>query len=66
MKIPPHLPEEARAWYPLRGFWVEKDLTRAQISTPALVEEITRGIALFTPLYRYLSGIEPVDDLDAI
>jgi len=62
MKIPPSVPQEARAWYPLRGFWLEKDLTRAQISTPALVDEITRGIGLFTPLYRYLSEIEPIDD----
>ncbi|MBO4886358.1 MAG: DUF2461 domain-containing protein [Clostridia bacterium] len=66
MKIPPSVPEEARAWYPLRGFWVEKDLSRAQISSHALVEEITRGIELFTPLYRYIAGIEPVDDLGAI
>ena len=62
MKIPPDLPEEARPWYPMRGFWLEKDLTRADISTPSLVDEISRGIGLLTPLYRYILDIEPVDD----
>ena len=64
MKIPPSVPPEARPWYPLRGFWIEKDLTRAQISTPALVEEISHGFELFTPLYRYISEIEPVDETE--
>ena len=63
-KMPPDLALEARPWYPLRSFWIEKDLTRAQISSPALVEEIERGIALFTPLYRFFMEIEPVDDAD--
>lgn len=62
MKIPPGVPEEARPWYALRGFWIEKDLTRADISTPVLVDEISRGIALMTPLYRFISEIEPADD----
>ncbi len=64
MKIPPAVPEEARPWYPLRGFWIEKDLSRADISSHALVDEIARGIALFTPLYRFISEIEPVGDAD--
>ena len=64
MKIPPSVPEEARPWYPLRGFWIEKDLSRADISTPALVDEMTRGISLMTPLYRYILEIEPVDNID--
>ncbi|MBQ8955201.1 MAG: DUF2461 domain-containing protein [Clostridia bacterium] len=64
MKIPPAVPEEARPWYPMRGFWVEKDLTRADISTPGLVDEISRGIGLLTPLYRFFSELEPVDEID--
>ena len=64
MKIPPAVPEEARPWYPLRGFWIEKDLSRADISSHALVDEIACGIALFTPLYRFISEIEPVGDAD--
>ena len=64
MKPPPGLSEEARAWYPLRGFWISKDLSRAQISSPALVDEISRGIGVFTPLYRYFSELEPIDDFE--
>ena len=64
MKIPDTVPDEARVWYTMRSFWISKELSRADISTPALVDEITRGIDLFTPLYRYISEIEPVDDLD--
>ncbi len=64
MKVPPSVPEEAKPWYPLRGFWIEKDLSRTDISTPALVDEIARGIALMTPLYRYILEIEPIDDAD--
>ena len=64
MKLPPDLKEEARAWYPMRSFWISRELTRAQISTPALVDEIARGIGVFTPFYRYLSEIEPIDEFE--
>ena len=64
MKAPDALPEEARPWYPLRGFYIERDLTRAEISTPSLVDEISRGFGLIGPLYRYFTEIEPVDETE--
>ena len=62
MKIPDGLPDEAKAWYALKGFYIEKTLPSALALSSALTDEIARGFELFAPLYRYVSLIQPVEN----
>ena len=60
MKIPENIPEEARVWYNLKGFYVEKELKNFELlKSPALAEEIIAGFEKLTPMYRYFYGIAP-------
>lgn len=64
MAIPEGLHEETQKWYPLRGFWVEKDLPDFDLlMSPALVHEIREGFETLTPLYRYLREVPEIDSL---
>ena len=59
MAVPDPLPPEARPWYPLKGFYVQKDLRDfALIKSPALAEEIQQGFEKLIPLYRCLSQLK--------
>ena len=60
MKIPESIPEEARVWYNLKGFYVEKDLNDFRLlKSPELAKEIIAGFEKLTPMYRYFYGIAP-------
>lgn len=64
MPMPESLHEEARKWYTLRGFYVERDLPDFDLLTsPALVHEIRSGFEALTPLYQYLKEIPEIDSL---
>jgi len=61
--IPDTLPEELRKWYPLRGFYVEKEIKDfSLLKSPELVNEISEGYRFLTPLYRYFTALTPVQD----
>ncbi len=60
MAIPEDLHPDARAWYNLKGFYVERDIPdQALLKSPALVDEIVRGFDLITPMYRYIMALVP-------
>jgi uncharacterized protein (TIGR02453 family) len=60
MAIPDDLNPEAREWYNLKGFYVERDANDASLlKSPALVDEIRRGYETITPMYRYITGLTP-------
>lgn len=60
MKIPEGIPEEARVWYNLKGFYVEKELKDFNLlKSPALAQELIAGYEKLTPMYRYFYGIAP-------
>ena len=58
IKIPETLSEEAKIWYPLKGFYVEKELGVPLLKSPALVDELARGFRKLTPLYRYFRELD--------
>jgi len=60
MKIPESIPEAARVWYNLKGFYVEKDLNDFRLlKSPELAKELIAGFEKLTPMYRYFYGIAP-------
>jgi uncharacterized protein (TIGR02453 family) len=62
MPIPETLSAAAKAWYPMRGFWLEKDLTDFDLLCSAdLVEEIKGGFMRLIPIYRYLQTVPEMD-----
>ena len=63
LKIPDSIPESLRKWYPLRGFYVEKEITDFNLlKSPDLAKEIAEGYNYLTPLYRYFTRLVPVED----
>ena len=60
-KTPETLPEEARNWFLTRSFAYTKPLNDDLVHSPRLAEEISSAFRALTPLYRYLSAIEPVE-----
>ena len=60
MKIPDAIPEEAREWYNLKGFYVEKELNDfALLKSAGLADEVNAGFERLVPMYRYFYGIAP-------
>lgn len=60
IRIPDSIPEQARVWYALKGFYVEKELNDFSLLKSAqLVDELNAGFARLIPMYRYFQGIEP-------
>ncbi len=63
MQIPESLPEELHRWYPLKGFYVERDLNDfGLLKSPALVDEIASGYARLTEMYKYFKELTPIMD----
>ena len=58
--IPDALSPEAREWYNLKGFYVERELTDiALLKSSALADEIARGYGILTPMYRSIMTLTP-------
>ena len=64
MAIPSEVPEELKAWYALKGFYVEKEINDFDlIRSPALADEIIRGYLHLKPLYRYIASLTPEQEM---
>lgn len=62
MAIPEGLSEEAAAWYPMRGFWLQKEILDFDLICSAdLVEELKSGFMRLMPIYRYLQTVPEMD-----
>ena len=60
MKIPETIPEEARMWYNLKGFYLQKELKDFNLlKSPELAKEVVSGFEKLIPMYRYLRNITP-------
>jgi len=60
MKIPETIPEEARVWYNLKGFYVEKEINDfSLLKSPELVKVLVDGFEKLIPMYRYFYSIAP-------
>lgn len=63
LPIPEALPEDLKKWYPLRGFYVEKEIRDFDlIKSPALADEIADGYRYLKPLYDYFQKLVPIED----
>lgn len=60
-KVPEDLTDDAKSWFLTRSFFYEKPLDDEITHSPRLTDEISTGFKKLTPLYRYLSAIEPVE-----
>lgn len=64
MPIPEGVPEKLRAWYALKGFYVEKELSDFDlIRSPALADEVRRGFLHLKPLYTYIASLTPEEEM---
>lgn len=62
MTVPDELSDEAKAWYPMRGFWLQKELTDFDLlCSEELVKELTGGFARLTPIYGWLQTVPEID-----
>ncbi len=65
MAVPSDIPEALRAWYNLRGFYVEKTLTDfGLILSPKLADEVDAGYRRLKKLYDYIVTLTPEEDGD--
>ena len=63
MAIPDALPEDVKKWYPLKGFYVEREIRDfGLIQSPALADEIADGYRYLKPLYGYFQRLVPIED----
>lgn len=58
LRLPDSLPPPLKAWYIKKEFYLQRDLSRGDISSPALVDIIADGIGKLGPVYRYLTRVE--------
>ena len=66
MKLPEGLHPEPRDWYPVRGFYLEKEFTDFDlIKSPALADAVAEGFGRLKPLYDYIRSTPPESDEDA-
>lgn len=64
MKTPPQVPAALAPWYPLRAFYLEKDILDFDvIKSPRLAQQIAGDYRLAQPLYRLLTGLDRKEDL---
>ena len=65
MKRPEGLHPELEPWYPVRGFWLEKEISDfALLKSPALVDELAAGFEKLAPLYRFIMETPPEAEED--
>ena len=60
-KAPETLLDEAQRWFLTRSFAYVRPLDSALVHSPRLTEEVGAAFSALSPLYRYLSAIEPVE-----
>ena len=62
MKIPETIPEAAKIWYNLKGFYIERELNDfSLLKSPELVGELKRSFEKVKPLYDYFLSL-PLED----
>ena len=60
-KAPGDLPDEAKGWFLTRSFFYSKPLSDEIVYSPRLADVIGASFRALSPLYRYLSAVEPVE-----
>lgn len=61
MDIPKTVPEDLKVFYPLRGFYVSREIEQKALMSRALVKELADGYEWLVPLYRYIMSLEPIE-----
>ncbi len=62
MTIPEGLSDDAKSWYPMRGFWLQKEiLDFGLICSSDLLEELKSGFERLMPIYQYLASVPEID-----
>lgn len=65
VNIPENLPMELLPWYPLKSFYLEKQISDFNlIKSPGLAEVFIEGFNMLKPLYDYIWSIMPEIDTD--
>ena len=65
MEVPGEICDELAEWYPLKGFYVAKDVKDfGLIKSAYLADEIKEGFEKLAPFYRYLMDIMPEPEPD--
>ena len=63
LAVPESVPEKLRPWYPLRSFYVYRNINDARgILDPQIGEVIKAEFRKLKPLYRYFAGLKPVEE----
>jgi len=62
MKIPDTIPEEAKIWYNLKGFYVEKEIKDFNLlKSPGLSDVLKESFGKIIPMYKYFKAL-PVEE----
>lgn len=64
LQIPDQVPEPLRAWYRLKGFYVEREIHDfVLLKSPELADALAQGFCELKPLYQYLLALPPEEEL---
>lgn len=65
MKLPETLAPGARMWYPVRSFYMSRDLSDfTLLKSPDLADALAQGFARLAPFHKYIAAIAPEPDED--
>ena len=63
MRVPETVPQALRPWYPLRSFYVEKEIRDFDLlQSPALAGEVERGFQRLAPMFQWVQGLVPEEN----
>ena len=63
MRVPEPVPQALRPWYPLRSFYVEKEIRDFDLlKSPALAGEVERGFRRIAPMVQFLQSLIPEEN----
>ncbi|MBR2572415.1 MAG: DUF2461 domain-containing protein [Clostridia bacterium] len=62
MKVPAQIPQKQRPWYPLRGFYLEREIRDfSLIGSSALAQDIGTSLSTLKALYRCFLSVYPAE-----
>jgi len=63
MQVPDDVPDGLKMWYPLRGFYVEKEIRDMELlKSPSLADELKAGYRRLEKMYGFIQGLIPEED----
>jgi len=64
MAIPDDIPEGAKIWYNMKGFYIQKQIKDFNLlKSPAFADEVASGFMRMKPLRDYIANLSPEEEI---